>query len=269
MEFGVQKLGMAVAIALVAWLGGALPVWAGRNAGESPLLSWGNALAAGILLGIGLIHMLAESATAFNEQGFHYPIAYLLAAAAFLALLLLEHVVLPDSAHQAVHARSGEAHHALGAAEDGGHAHEFAPYALIGALSVHSVFAGVTLGAQDEFGRGLALFAGLIAHKAVEGLALGVSLAGSGMPSSRGFSILGLFALLTPIGIALGAALAGILDAPGSRVFEAASLALAGGTFLYIASLDLMRDEYLKPGSAWQRWACTALGVTLTALLVL
>jgi zinc transporter 1/2/3 len=264
MEFGVQKLAMAAAIAAVAWLGGALPIWAGRDSSQSPLLSWGNALAAGILLGIGLIHMLAESATAFEEQGFHYPIAYLLAAGAFLALLLLEHVVLPDSAHQAVHARSGEAHHALDA---GDHAHEFAPYALIGALSVHSVFAGVTLGAQAEFGQGLALFSGLLAHKAVEGLALGVSLARSGLASSRGFGILGLFALLTPAGIALGASVAGILDAPGSRLFESASLALAGGTFLYIASLDLTRDEYLKPGKAWQKWACTALGVALTALL--
>jgi zinc transporter 1/2/3 len=131
------------------------------------------------------------------------------------------------------------------------------------------MFAGVTLGAQDELGPGLALFSGLLAHKAVEGLALGVSLAGSGIPPSRGLGILGTFALLTPVGIALGASLAGILDAPDSRFFEAASLALAGGTFLYIASLDLTRDEYLKPGSAWQKWACTALGVGLTALLAL
>ena len=264
MSFGAEKLAMAVLIAGAAWLGGALPLWRGADARGGRFLSWGNALAAGILLGIGLIHMLAESANAFGRLGFDYPIAFALAAVAFLGLLLLEHVALPDAAHKAVHARSGEAHQRLAA---GDHAHDFAPYALIAALSVHSVLAGITLGAQQEFARELALFAGLAAHKTIEGLALGVSLAGAGLARRRSLGILGVFALLTPAGIGLGAGLAGILEGSGARFFEAASLALAGGTFLYIASLDLMRDEYLQPGSAWQKWAWTALGVGLTALL--
>ena len=50
--------------------------------------------------------MLAESAEAFGNLGFHYPVAFALAAAAFLALLLLEHVVLPDAAHH-----RGETHY--------------------------------------------------------------------------------------------------------------------------------------------------------------
>ncbi len=257
---------MAILIAGAAYLGGALPLSRRAHAGGGRVLSWGNALAAGILLGIGLIHMLAESAEAFDDQGFRYPVAFALAAAAFLALLLLEHVALPDSAHQAVHARSGEAHQALTASEA---SHHVAPYALIGALSVHSILAGITLGAQPELAGGLALFAGLMTHKTVEGLALGVSLAGAGIARSRALRILAVFALLTPAGIGLGAGLAGILDGPGSRLFGAASLALAGGTFLYIASLDLMRDEYLRPGSAWHKWAWTAAGVLLTALLAL
>ena len=259
----VQKLAMAGAIAAAAWLGAAAPLWRSSGARDERVLSWGNALAAGILLGIGLIHMLAESATAFAKLGFLYPAPYALAAAAFLALLLLEHVVLPEAAHQAVHARSGEAHHAL--PSDPSKA--LTPYALIGALSVHSVLAGITLGAQSGFASGLALFAGLLTHKTMEGFALGVSLARSGITRARALGILGVFALLTPTGIGLGTGLSDLMDVPGTRLFEAASLALAGGTFLYIASLDLMRDEYLRPGSAWQKWLFTALGVLLAALL--
>ena len=256
---------MALAIMGAAGLGAALPLLRGNGAHAGHSLSWGNALAAGILLGIGLIHMLPESAQAFGELGWSYPIAYALSAAAFLALLLLEHVLLPDSAHQAVHARSGEPPRP----GESQHAHDIAPYALLAALSVHSVVAGVTLGAQASSASGLALFAGLAAHKIVVAFALGISLARSHVARERFVGIIAVFALLTPTGIALGATLAGGLEVRGAQLFEAASLALAGGTFLYIASLDLMRDEYLRPGSAWQKWSWTALGVALTALLAI
>ena len=262
---GIEKLAMALAIAGAAGLGAALPLLRGSSARAGHSLSWGNALAAGILLGIGLIHMLPESAHLFDELGWRYPIAYGLSATAFLALLLLEHVLLPDSAHKAVHARSGEP----AGPDERDHPHDIAPYALLAALSVHSVIAGVTLGAQGSSAGGFALFAGLMAHKAVEAFALGISLTRSHVAAAHALGIVAVFATLTPIGIAAGASLAGGLDAPSGRLFEAASLALAGGTFLYIASLDLMRDEYLRPGSAWQKWSWTALGVALTALLAL
>ena len=44
-------------------------------------------------------------------------------------------------------------------------------------------------------------------------------------------------------------------------------VALAAGTFIYIAALDLIRDEFLRPGSAWVKWCWTALGLVFMSLL--
>ena len=34
-----------------------------------------------------------------------------------------------------------------------------------------------------------------------------------------------------------------------------------------IATLDLIRDEFLRPGSAWVKWCWTALGLVFMSLL--
>ena len=36
-----------------------------------------------------------------------------------------------------------------------------------------------------------------------------------------------------------------------------------------IAALDLIRDEFLRPGSAWVKWCWTALGLVFMSLLAL
>ena len=49
----------------------------------------------------------------------------------------------------------------------------------------------------------------------------------------------------------------------------AAFLALAAGTFIYISTLDILQDEFLRPGSRWAKWLSAALAVALMALLSL
>ena len=54
-----------------------------------------------------------------------------------------------------------------------------------------------------------------------------------------------------------------------ARMVSAVVVALAGGTFIYIASLDLIRDEFLRPGSAWVKWCWTVTGLLFMSLLAL
>ncbi len=257
------QLLFALAILAAGALGGWLPL-AGDGRSGKRFMSWSNAFAAGVFLGTGLIHMLGESSRAWQELGWSYPMAPLLAAAGFLAFLFAEHVLLPPSAHAVSHAHSGEALPASGLAalERPG-----IPYALLVALSIHSAIAGVALGAQRELAGALYIFLAIVAHKSSAGFALGVSLARSSVPPRRGRALVALFAAMTPLGILVGAVASGLLRGGAGRYFDATFEALAAGSCVYIASMDSLQDEFLHAGGRLAKWAWAAAAVALTALL--
>lgn len=258
------KIVFLVAILAAGWLGGAWPLLRnGRRPGQS-FLSWGNAFAAGIFLGIGLIHMLGDASEAWAELGWHYPIALVLAAVAFMAILLLEHVLLPEPAHAMVHTHAGE-----GVAHPDEHRQPSLvyPYTLVFTLSIHSFLAGIALGAQASLAHVLVIFVAIVAHKSTAGFALGVSLARSELRTGRCQKLLALFAVTTPAGILIGMIGSGLLRSAAQRSFDATFQSLAAGTFIYIAALDIIQDEFVQPGSRLAKWLFAAAGLTLMALL--
>jgi zinc transporter 1/2/3 len=258
------KTVFAAVILLAALLGGLLPL-AGRPASRrSHFMSWGNAFAAGIFLGTGLIHMLGEATEAWSALGWHYPMPLLLAATGFMLFLLVEHVLLPADAHSVAHAHSG---HALPADEIERLTGFGIPHALLMALSIHSVIAGIALGGQAEFAGAFYIFLAIIAHKSSAAFALGVALRRSTVPRARGRWLVGLFSLATPLGIAAGAVASNLLRSLAGRYFDAAFLALAGGSFLYIASMDILQDEFLHAGGRFVKWLWAVVAIALTALL--
>ncbi len=265
MELVGLKLIFLAAILAAGWAGAALPLLSSSAAVGGRFMSWGNAFSAGIFLGIGLIHMLGEAQAAWSALGWDYPIAFVLATAAFAASLLFEHVLLPEPAHEIVHHHGHdciEEHHA----ETG--ATGLYAYVLVVVLSLHSVLAGVALGTQDSFANGLVIFSAILVHKATAGFALGVSLARSGIVRSRSLRLTTLFAVMTPLGILLGIAL-NLAFRQASGALDAAVLALAAGTFIYIASLDIIQDEFLRPGSRFMKWLFATLGLGVMAILAI
>ncbi len=266
MDLAPVKLLLAAAIGLAGWIGAVAPLRRGPAARTGRWLSLGNAFAAGSFLGIGLIHLLAESAADWRALGWDYPVAFSLAAVAYLAVLCIEHVVLSEQAHAVVHAKAGEAIEAL-AWEEG--ESPLVPYALVGALSIHSLIAGVALGAEPTgAGAGL-LFAAIMAHKSMAGFALGVSLARNRVPRGRSRGLALAFAAMTPVGIFAGLGVSGLLEGVGGRTTVAVFNAVAAGTFVYIASQEILRDEFLRPGGRWARWLCTAAGLGVMCVLAL
>ncbi len=264
MDLIVAKLGFGLAVLLAGALGAALPLRAG-GAPDRRWLGRGNALAAGIFLGAGLVHMLPDAREAWGELGFDYPVAELLAASAVVAMLLFEHVLIPESAHEAVHAPPGEAFgHGEGGAPRG-----VGAYAVVFGLVIHSFLAGLALGAQPALGGAVVIFAAILAHKTSAGFALGVSLVRNHVARRRALGLAGLFAVATPAGILVGAVVDDALDGPTRVAFEATFLGLAAGTFAYVATLDILRDEFHGPGSRLGKWALVAAGTAAMALLAL
>ncbi len=259
------------------WIGAALPSFGRRKIVAGAWVGVGNAFAAGLFLGVGLLHLLADAAAGFADRGGRFPMASALALAAFLMLLLLEHVLLPDAAHDAAHAHSGEGIHTghvhPGADLETAHTHTTAavvasPYVLVFALSAHSVLAGLALGADPDRVGALLSFLAIAVHKGTAGLALGMALASSAIEHRRGLWLATTFALMTPLGIALGMLAGGPFQLGSQLAFEAIVSALAAGTFLYIGAFDLLQDEFLRPGRRWGKWISAAAGVLLASLFV-
>ena len=90
------KIVAAVAILVVGVVGGIIPLLAAQYHASRRFFSLGNALAGGIFLGAGFIHLLPEAGEAL-EGVVAYPLAPLLAAVGVIVLLLIDRVLFETS----------------------------------------------------------------------------------------------------------------------------------------------------------------------------
>lgn len=260
------KLALLLAIAAAGAAGGIVPLARGGQAGTPRLLGWGNSFAAGVFLAAGLVHMLPDANASFVSQGFEFPLAFALAAAALTAMLLIEHVLLPDHVHEEVHVPSDErfGHHH-------GHTHHDAlsAYSALVALSIHSLVGGLALGAEQDRTRVLVIFLAIFAHKSAEGFALGVSLARSAISPALARRLITLFASSTPLGGLIGIVLGQTIEGPLASLVEGVFLSIAAGTFMYVATFDVLRDEFSHASDRFAKWLAMALGVAGMSALAL
>jgi len=262
-----SKLLLLLAIFVAGGAGGVLPLWRGRTGGSSRLLGLGNSFAAGVFLSAGLVHMLPDADRVFRELGFAFPVAFALAAGALLLMLLIEHVLLPEHIHEELHVpsdeRFGDHQH--------GHAHHDAigAYSALVALSIHSLVGGLALGAEQDATRVFVIFFAIFAHKSAEGFALGVSLARSPIRRAQAFGLIALFASSTPLGGAIGIVLGQTTEGRGAALVEGTFLALAAGTFMYVATFDVLRDENPDASGRLAKWLAMAVGVAGMGTLAL
>lgn len=258
MEQWEFKLAAMAAILLVGLAGGLISLRLERGKRPEILFSYGASLAAGVFLGAGLIHMLPDSFDGFAQvfPGLEYPVPALLAALGVLLILFLEKVLLAG--------RALEGEEAARTAQAGVYA-----YALTVALSLHSILAGVALGADGSLVGSLAIFLAIIAHKGSAAFALGVGLHRGGFARGRILAVITFFSFTTPAGVALGLGFDWLLGSASGRFFEAVFDGLAAGTFLYIASLDILVEEFSGGARLWNKFFLVLGGLALMALLAL
>lgn len=107
------------------------------------------------------------------------------------------------------------------------------------ALSLHSVLEGLALGAQETINASKDILIAIAAHKGLAAYALGASLVDSRTSKGRFWKVIIGFATASPIGILVGYGFSEI----GSGVVGAALSALASGTFLYVAMMEIIPME--------------------------
>jgi zinc transporter 1/2/3 len=256
MPMPMLKLIFAGVVFLTGLAGGMAALRLGRSTGSRRWFSLGSALAGGVFLGAGLIHLLPDAAQGFGSyfKGLDYPLAFAMCAMGFLALLLLEKVLFAGK-HD----------------EPGAEAAAAGPMAflLTIVLSFHSLLAGLALGVESSLTGSLAIFLAIVAHKGSAGFALGVDLERARVVTNRRWMALIMFSLSTPIGIMAGTGLDFLASGPSGRLVEAVFDSLAAGTFLYIAVLDIIQEEFFKPTDRWPKFLLLVMGLVGMALLAL
>lgn len=245
------KLLMAAVIFVVGLAGGLAPrVLGGLRAGEA-ILRYGSALAGGIFLGAGVIHLLGDSHEYFAAvaPGGDYPLFLMVGGVGFLLILLLEKVLVRGS--------------------ESGIASSQHPLLLMIVLSLHSLIAGTALGLEGGTAAAWGLLAAILAHKAFAAFALSVGFVAAAMPRARFFTLLAVFAATTPAGVVTGALLGDALQSDAALELEAIFDGLAGGTFIYVASMDIIGGAFDRKAARWPTFAAIAAGFALMALLAI
>ena len=219
------KIVAAVVILVVGVVGGVIPLLAARHHASRRFLSLGNSLAGGIFLGAGFIHLLPEAGAALGEV-IEYPLAPLLAAIGVCVLLLIDRVLF-----ETTRARGGGSHQPI------------YPLVLLVVLSIHSIIAGIALGLEAEVAASVLVMLAILFHKGSAAFALMVSVHASGADMRRLWTVLTIFVVMTPSGIVLGTVVSSLLEGQTAMLIEGSFNALAAGTFIYVAILDVIDAE--------------------------
>lgn len=203
--------------------------WSRRN--SAILVS----LSAGVLLGVGILHILPESL----EMTPHAPLFIILA---FIIFYFLEH-------HLLIHAGHEEQHHInldIDCHDDCClRPHPMGLVAFIG-MGLHSAIDGIIIGTSFEVDHHLGILSalGVIAHEVPEGIAMIAILLHYGWQRRHAIQLTIFVALATPGAAILTFALVNNLPEHLLGIL----LAGAGGSFVYIAASDLIPESHRSRG---------------------
>ena len=243
-----------------------------------------NCFSGGVFVGTCLLHLLPEAVETFAALNYtrYEPLPYLLFAAGYYLVLLIERVIfshahshgersatadveLLDSQLEPLDSQRREK-----ADEDAARRasldvqvsrapalmpvrapsfHDGVPLAqmrsslvLVLAISVHSLFGGLALGLASSLESVRQLLVAISAHKWAAALAIGTRILRAGASVKQELLVVAVFSLVTPIGIIIGTAAQS--DDPWANLVLNC---LAAGTFLYVGTTEVVGDELDSP----------------------
>lgn len=233
------------AVAFVAGLYPFFKKWR-RGIADLPI---GQALASGVFLGAGLIHMLGDASADFSALHVEYPLAFLIAGTTFLAFLALEHLGREYYEH------------------DGAHANSFAIIAFV-MLSIHSLFAGAALGLGEHISVVIVLLLAILAHKWAASFALATQITQSHLGKKMGVLFFLIFTVMTPLGIVFGSIVSSTLN--HHSLIEPIFSSIAAGTFLYLGTLHgLSRSFMVEKCCNLKNFSYVIIGFAIMAIVAI
>jgi zinc transporter ZupT len=218
------KILAGIIIFIVTLSSGIYPFFKKIKTNHAAPFPFGEALASGIFLGAGLLHMLNDATQQFVKYGYDYPFTFLLAGSMFLILLLFEHIT------REIYQNTQTATSA------------FAILATL-MLAMHSFLAGAALGVSDSLSFILIILVAILGHKWAASFALAIQINKSQLSTRFALILFISFALMTPLGILVGSTVTAQLHK--YPLIEPILIALAAGTFLYLGTLHGLKESIL------------------------
>jgi zinc transporter ZupT len=142
-------------------------------------------------------------------------------------------------------------------------------YVFVFCLSLHSLLEGLGMSGKNNSTDLFRFLVGLFAHKWIEAFALGVTVLGARFSNMESFFLMGFYAILTPLGIALGMLSDYFADTPevGKRaVSEYVMNGAAAGSFLFVSCIEMIPPEFhTKNQSTPAKFMAVTLGFIVMA----
>ncbi|MEQ2271160.1 hypothetical protein XENORESO_000282 [Xenotaenia resolanae] len=299
MEYLLQvKIGALIGLLLLTLLFGFIPAkvkWFRDTNGTEAhriVLSLISCFAGGVFLAACLLDIipdyLSDISAELDAQKLEtsFPLPEFIMAAGFFTVLILEKMVL--SFRQMRGARderapllseNGHGHTHSGAVttpdlESSGHhvhvdfqAHSpFRSFMLFLSLSLHSVFEGLAIGLQSTDSKVLEICIAILVHKSIIVFSLSVKLVQSAVRPFWIAAYISVFALMSPLGIAIGISVMEAELAAGALI-QAILEGLAAGTFIYITFMEILPHELNSAGNQVLKVFFILLGFTIMAAL--
>lgn len=292
MEYLLQvKVGALVGLLLLTLLCGFIPArmkWFRDSSGTEThrlVQSLVSCFAGGVFLSACLLDIipdyLSDIAEELQARGIdaNFPLAEFIMASGFFLILILERLVLDYSGRRSEETTpllspSGHAHgfHPHRDVESSGrhvhvdfHAHSsFRSFILFLSLSLHSVFEGLAIGLQTTDSKVLQICIAILVHKSIIVFSLAVKLVQSAVPPLWVAAYVGVFAMMSPLGIAVGISVMEARLASGALI-QAVLEGVAAGTFVYITFLEILPHELNSPERPLLKVLFILLGFTVMA----
>ncbi|XP_037080202.1 zinc transporter ZIP1-like [Pollicipes pollicipes] len=168
-----------------------------------------------------------------------------------------------------VHGTGGDEGHSHGAAIASAHGGTLVTMLLLVALSFHAVLEGIAVGAEENTSNVYLMLAAVSSHKFILVFILGLEMLTSSLRPVAQVACVLVFTVATMLGIGIGI---GVLQLEVTGLAHDVSLmvmqTLASGTLMYVCFMEVLTRERSRQGHAMARFACTAAGFVLIAILV-
>jgi zinc transporter 1/2/3 len=137
------------------------------------------------------------------------------------------------------------------------------------ALSVHSVFDGLSIGSEGTVKGFYSLLFAVVGHKLLDGFALGVPLYFAKLPKGHTIFALVFCALMTPIGIVIGKAATTELEGRQAQLSRGIFLSLSAGSFVFISIVELLPAGLMDGKYLLWKMLVTSIGWGIMAMLAI
>ncbi|XP_064411092.1 zinc transporter ZIP1-like [Latimeria chalumnae] len=272
MDYLLQvKVGCPVGLLVLTLLFGLMPIviplfCTSATAGRHQLiLRFISCFAAGVFLSACLLDIIPDYLSDITEQlkeqhiTMDYPVAEIILAGGFFLVFFIEQMVLYLKDRQSnentplLSSQGGSdtlqynSHNELDSHGRHGHmdfnAHSpFCSLVLLTSLSFHSLFEGLAIGLQEKNDRVLEICIAVLIHKSIIVFSLSIKLMQSNVRLFWLVACIVGFAVMSPLGIAVGIGVTQTLTATGKLV-RCILEGVAAGTFVYITFLEILPHE--------------------------